>query len=91
MTRIVTKAFTLNLPEGQKPFVVGDKLEGTDADHWYSQSFSDELVVEKAETAAEKRAREKAEKAAAEAAAAQAQAEADAAAAAAAAANATQQ
>ena len=43
MTRIVTKAFTLNLPEGQKPFVVGAKLEGADAEHWYSLAHSEEL------------------------------------------------
>ena len=43
MTRIVTTAFTLNLPEGQKPFVVGAKLEGADAEHWYSQAHSEEL------------------------------------------------
>lgn len=88
MTRIVTKAFTLNLPEGAKKFEVGAKLKGTDAEHWYSKAHSDELAEEKAETAAEKKAREKAEKAAAEAAEAEAKAKAEAEAAAA---NATQQ
>lgn len=43
MTRIVTKAFTLNLPEGQTKFEVGAKLEGADAEHWYSLAHSEEL------------------------------------------------
>lgn len=43
MTRIVTKAFTLNLPEGPSKFEVGAKLEGADAEHWYSQAHSEEL------------------------------------------------
>ncbi len=43
MTRIVTTAFTLNLPEGQTKFEVGAKLEGADAEHWYSLAHSEEL------------------------------------------------
>lgn len=43
MTRIVTKAFTLNSPDGQKSFEVGAKLKGADAEHWYSLAHSEEL------------------------------------------------
>ena len=66
MTRIVTTAFTLNLPEGQTKFEVGAKLEGANAEHWYAQAHSKEVAEEaaKAETAAEKKARIKAEEAA---------------------------
>lgn len=68
MKRIVTKAFSLNRPEGLTAFSVGDDLTGADAEHWYAQAHSKEVPEEaKPETAAEKKAREKAEKAAAEA------------------------
>lgn len=65
MARIVTAAFVLNLPEGLRPFSVGEKLEGANADHWYAKEFSEEIPeAAKAETAAEKKARIKAEEAA---------------------------
>lgn len=43
MKRIVTKAFTLNRPEGLTAFSVGDDLNGADADHWYAQAHSKEV------------------------------------------------
>ncbi|MEN6629826.1 MAG: hypothetical protein ABFC42_09285 [Sulfuricella sp.] len=69
MARIVTKPFILNSSIGEKkPFAVGDIVEGDEAEHWYVQAHSDEIVEEaKPETAAQKKAREKAEKAAADA------------------------
>lgn len=52
MKRIVTEAFTLNLPEGQQAFSVGDELSGAEAEHWYAQAYSKE-VAEAAAPAAE--------------------------------------
>lgn len=44
MKRIVSKAFTLNRPEGLTAFSVGDDLTGADAEHWYAKAHSKEVA-----------------------------------------------